>query len=51
MTFTEYINRQRIAYAKKLMQQNPTLGRAEIAERSGYVSVSSFYRNLKEYGG
>lgn len=47
MTFSEYINRQRINYARRLMQQYPDLSRADIAERSGYASISSFYRCLK----
>ena len=49
MTFKEYINRKRIAYAEKLMESNPTLPKTEIASLSGYNSMSAFYRNYKTY--
>lgn len=49
MTFKEYINRKRIAYAEELVKTNPTMSRAELATLSGYNSLSSFYRNWKTY--
>lgn len=49
MTFKEYINHKRIAYAEKLMEENPLTPKVEIAARSGYNSMSSFYRNLGLY--
>ena len=49
MTFKEYINRKRIAYAEQLMAQDPSTPKNEIATRSGYNSISSFYRNLTLY--
>ena len=49
MSFSEYVNRQRIAFARQLMEQNPALSKADVALRSGYSSLSSFYRNLKHY--
>ena len=49
MTFKEYINRKRIAYAEQLMAQDPSTPKNEIATRSGYNSMSSFYRNLTLY--
>jgi AraC-like DNA-binding protein len=49
MTFSEYVNRQRIAYAKRLMECRPNLSKAEVAQLSGYASLSSFYRNFKQY--
>ena len=49
MTFKEYINRKRIAYAEQLMAQDPSTPKTEIATRSGYNSMSSFYRNLTLY--
>ena len=49
MTFKEYINHKRIAYAEKLMEENPLSPKTEIAARSGYNSMSSFYRNLGLY--
>lgn len=49
MTFKEYINRKRIAYAEELLKKRPTLSKAELAILSGYNSMSSFYRNSKLY--
>ena len=49
MTFSEYINRQRIAYAQQLMEQHPELSRTDVALRCGYTAQSSFYRNWKLY--
>ncbi len=49
MTFKEYINRKRITYAEQLMEKNPLTPKNEIATRSGYNSMSSFYRNLGLY--
>lgn len=49
MTFSEYINRRRIAYAQELKSTHPELPQAEIALRSGYSATSSFYRNWKRY--
>lgn len=51
MTFSEYINRRRIAYAQELKATHPELSQAEIAIRSGYSATSSFYRNWKRYAG
>lgn len=50
MTFSEYINRQRISYATTLMAHHPDWSKAEIANRVGYSSLSTFYRNLSEFG-
>lgn len=49
MSFSEYINRRRIAYACQLMNEHPELNKQDIAQRSGYLSSSSFYRNFKAY--
>jgi AraC-like DNA-binding protein len=49
MTFKEYINRLRIAYAEKLMKDNPSLTKSDIATMSGYNTQSSFYRNYNSY--
>ena len=49
MTFKEYINRKRIAYAEQLIAQNPQEPKTEIATLSGYNSMSSFYRNYGLY--
>ena len=50
-TFADFINRQRIDYACKLMQQQPQPPVNELARDSGFSSVSSFYRNFKLYKG
>ncbi len=49
MTFKEYINRLRIGYAEKLMEENPNLSKTDIATLSGYNTTSSFYRNYNLY--
>ena len=46
-TFSEYINDLRIAYARQLMKEQPKLTITDVAHRSGYTSMASFYRNLK----
>lgn len=48
-TFKEYINRLRIIYAEKLMKDNPSLTKSDIAMMSGYNTQSSFYRNYNTY--
>ena len=49
--FADYVNNYRIRYAKELHQQHPDLPISEVAHRSGYLSMQSFYRNLKSRGG
>ncbi len=49
MTFSEYVNRQRIAYAEQLMANNPEMNKVEVSMQSGYGSPASFYRNFKLY--
>ena len=49
MTFKEYINRLRIAYAKKLLAESPDMPKSEVASLCGYNTPSSFYRNWKKY--
>ena len=49
MTFKEYVNRKRIAYAEQLLAKNPSTPKTEIATLSGYNSMSSFYRNYGLY--
>ncbi len=50
MSFSEYVNRLRISFAQQLERENPSMSREDIATRSGFNSLSSFYRNLKKYG-
>ena len=49
MPFKEYINRLRIAHAKKLMADSPNMPKSEVATLCGYSTPSSFYRNWKRY--
>jgi len=49
MTFSEYINRQRINYAIKLIKDNPKITKKELSFRCGYTTYSSFHRNYKLY--
>ncbi len=49
ISFNEFINRYRIAHAKRLMANDPTLSMNDVALLSGFASLSSFYRNMKKY--
>ena len=49
MSFSEYINRKRIDYAVRLIDQNPNTLLADVAAMSGFSSTSAFYRNFKTY--
>lgn len=49
ISFNEFINRYRIAHAKRLMTSDPTLSMNDVALHSGFASLSSFYRNMKKY--
>ena len=51
VSFSDYINRQRIEYAKALMAQSTDLTLAEVAVASGFASVTSFVRNYKKFVG
>jgi AraC-like DNA-binding protein len=51
MSFNEYVNHKRIAYARKLIENNPDMLKSDVAIRSGYNSQSAFYRNWKAVGG
>ena len=46
-TFSELVNRMRIDHAVELIKANPAMPMTEVAERSGYRSLASFYRNFK----
>lgn len=48
-SFNEFINRQRIAHAEQMMKAHPDMQIHDIAIRSGFASISSFYRNLKKF--
>ena len=48
--FADYINQYRIAYARELQRQQPRLPVVEVAHMSGYISMQSFYRNMRKFG-
>jgi len=49
--FKTYVNRKRIDYALQLMEKHPDFVMNEIAARSGYSHIGTFYRNFKEMVG
>lgn len=52
LTFSEYINRQRITYAQQLLSsRSGKLSIDDIARLSGFASISSFYRNFQRFVG
>ena len=51
MSFSEYINRRRIDHAVLLIEGDPNAYLADVAAKSGFSSISTFYRNFKLYIG
>lgn len=51
MTFKDYLSKQRIEYAKKIMAESPDEILATIAEKSGFLSDSQFSKKFKELEG
>ncbi len=49
-SFSDYINRYRIDYARKLQKEKPDMPASEIAFKAGFKSMSSFYRNMRKAG-
>lgn len=51
-SFSEYINRLRVEYAKGLLLSAPEGTKlSQIAEESGFANDQSFYRNFKKFAG
>lgn len=50
-SFSDYINQQRIAYAKTLMQKDASMKMLSVAMASGFASEQSFYRNFQKFEG
>ncbi|MBQ7690833.1 MAG: helix-turn-helix transcriptional regulator [Muribaculaceae bacterium] len=50
-TFSELVNRLRVEYAVELMRKHPEMPVAVVADKSGYQSLASFYRNFKLING
>ncbi len=51
ISFSEFINRYRVEYAKQLLIDNPKANISEIISDSGFSSEVSFYRNFKHFVG
>ena len=47
VSFSEFINHKRIDYAVRLIEKNPNIPLSEVATKSGFSSVSTFYRNFR----
>ncbi len=50
-SFSEYINRRRIAYAKTLMMRDAGMKMLSVAMDSGFSSEQTFYRNFQKFEG
>ncbi len=51
ISFSDYINSQRIDYALQLLEANPKLSINDVMFKSGFTSTSAFYRNFKKFKG
>jgi len=51
MSFSDYVNQFRIEESKRLMDAEPLASIQEIAERSGFHSISTFRRAFTKYTG
>ena len=51
MTFSEYVNRLRVDYAERVLQQEPGITVEELGQRAGYATKSTFYRNFARFKG
>lgn len=51
ISFSDYINSQRIDYASQLLEANPKLSINDVMFKSGFTSTSAFYRNFKKFKG
>lgn len=51
LSFADFVNRHRVDYAAKMMEEHPELQMNEISIKAGYNSSSSFYRNFKLFMG
>ena len=50
-TFSDYINRLRIKHALTVLEQDHQIKNIALAERLGFASEQSFYRNFKKFTG
>lgn len=48
-SFSDYINKLRVDYAKQLLQSNRDMKMSVLSEAAGFSSEQSFYRNFKKF--
>lgn len=51
ISFSDYVNRERVLYAKLLMEGMPGISMADLAEKAGFNERTSFYRSFKKFAG
>ena len=51
ISFSDYINNQRIDYASQLLEAHPEMSINDVMFKSGFTSSSAFYRNFKKFRG
>ena len=51
ISFSDYINGQRIDYASQLLEAHPEMSINDVMIKSGFTSTSAFYRNFKKFRG
>ena len=51
ISFSDYINNQRIDYASQLLEAHPEMSINDVIFKSGFTSSSAFYRNFKKFRG
>lgn len=49
MSFSDYINSQRIKYARELRNRCPEMSEEEVADQSGFSSLITYKRNLMKF--
>lgn len=50
-SFSDFINRKRIEYAKELIRSHPEMTQEQLAEKAGFTHASSFSRTFKQHAG
>lgn len=51
MSFSDYVNCQRVEYAKQMIESDPDLCIDVVSAESGFTSGSAFYRNFRKFTG
>ena len=51
ISFSDYINSQRVDYASQLLKEHPELSINDVMFKSVFTSTSAFYRNFKKFKG